>query len=145
MEKLHQSNSFIPELSLVAKTERGEIIGYILLTEVKIQSQNGSVKSLSVAPLAVHPQYQHCGVGGALLHTAHEKAAKLGYETAVLIGHKDYYPRFGYRQAIDYDITFPFDVPPQYCMVKELIPHKLSKTKWKLLYPDIFFENINPK
>ena len=71
---------------------------------------------------------------------AHQKAAALGYGTAVLLGHPDYYPRFGYRKAMDFGIEFPFDVPPEFCMVLELRPHALRGISGTIRYPDAFFE-----
>ena len=139
VERLHKSDSFIPELSLVAKNDEGKIIGYILLTKVEIISENNSIPSLAVAPLAVLPGYQNNGIGGALLKESHKRAAKLNYGTAVLLGHKDYYPRFGYRKAMDYGITFPFNVPPEFCQVIELIPNALKDINGTVHYPDVFF------
>lgn len=83
--RLHQSDTFIPELSLVAETDKGKMVGYILLTKVKIISENGVTNSLAVAPLAVLPEYQNNGIGGMLLREAHGRAAALGYGTAVLL------------------------------------------------------------
>ena len=111
VERLRDSEMFIPQLSLVAETDDGCIVGYILLTKIEIISTNDTTTSLGVAPLAVLPKFQRKGIGGMLIDEAHKRAAMLGYGTAVLLGHKDYYPRFGYRKAIDFDIEFPFDVP----------------------------------
>lgn len=140
VDRLHKSDTYIPELSLVAKTDKGEIVGYILLTKVEIISESGTQTSLAVAPLVVLPEYQNRGIGGILLKEAHKRAAVLGYGTAVLLGHKDYYPRFGYRKAADYGIKFPFDVPSEYCQVIELIPDALKSTKGIVRYPAVFFE-----
>lgn len=138
--RLHQSDTFIPELSLVAETDKGKMVGYILLTKVNIISENGVTNSLAVAPLAVLPEYQNNGIGGMLLREAHGRAAALGYGTAVLLGHKDYYPRFGYCEAAAHGIKFPFDVPSEYCQVIELIPGALKCVNGMVHYPAIFFE-----
>ena len=140
VDRLHKSDTYIPELSLVAKSEKGKIIGYILLTKVKIVSENGVQTSLAVAPLAVLPEYQNRGIGGMLLNEAHKRAAALGYGTAVLLGHKDYYPRFGYRKVADYGIEFPFDAPSECCQVVELIPDALKNVNGIVHYPAVFFE-----
>ncbi len=140
VERLHESDTFIPQLSLVAETDGGKIVGYILLTRVEIVSEDGANISLAVAPLAVLPWFQKRGIGGMLLKEAHKRAALLGYGTAVLLGHKDYYPRFGYRKAIDFGIEFPFDVPYELCMVAELLPHAIDKVHGVVRYPDVFFE-----
>lgn len=136
--RLHKSDTYIPELSLVAKTDKGEIVGYILLTKVEIVSGSEVHTSLAVAPLAVLPEYQNKGIGGMLLMEAHKRAAALGYGTAV--GHKDYYPCFGYCEAIKYGIEFPFDVPSAYCQVIELIPDALKNVNGIVRYPSAFFE-----
>lgn len=138
VDRLHKSDTYIPELSLVAKTDKGEIVGYILLTKVEIVSGSEVHTSLAVAPLAVLPEYQNKGIGGMLLMEAHKRAAALGYGTAVLLGHKDYYPRFGYCEAIKYGIEFPFDVPSAYCQVIELIPGTLKSVNGAVRYPAFF-------
>lgn len=140
VERLHQSEAFIPQLSLVAETDDLKIVGYVLLTEVEIVSGNRVATSLGVAPLAVLPEYQKQGIGGQLIQEAHRRAAALGYGSAVLLGYKDYYPRFGYRQAIDYGIEFPFDAPCECCMVIELQPDALHDVQGTVRYPDAFLE-----
>ena len=138
VERLHLSETYVPPLSLVAETAEKQIVGYILLTEVKIHNGIQSATSLSVAPLAVLPEFQHKGIGGMLIQEAHHRAALLGYGTAVILGHKEYYPRFGYRKAIDLGIEFPFEVPHEYCMVVELIPGAAEGVKGMVCYPAAF-------
>lgn len=139
VDKLRLTDAFIPELSLVAEAD-GEIIGHILLTKVEIVSEKESVPSLGLAPVSVLPQYQRKGVGSALIREAHKRAAELGYGSVVLLGHKDYYPKFGYRQAIDFGIEFPFDVPLEYCMAIELHPEALKGVRGKIRYARPFLE-----
>lgn len=138
VERLHHSETYVPALSLVAETLENQIVGYVLLTEVKINNGNQSVASLSVAPLAVLPEFQRQGIGGMLIREAHQRAALLGYGTAVILGHKEYYPRFGYRKAIDLGIEFPFEVPHEYCMVAELIPGATKGVEGMVCYPAAF-------
>ncbi len=140
VERLHGSAAFVPQLSLVAETADGRVVGYILLTEVEIVSDCGTAVSLGVAPLAVAPEFQRRGVGGALIEEAHRTAAALGYGSAVLLGHEDYYPRFGYRRAADYGIEFPFDAPSECCMAIELRPDALKGVRGTVRYPEAFFE-----
>lgn len=140
VERLHRAETFVPQLSLVAESGDGETVGYILLTPVEIVSDEGVATSLGVAPLAVLPPFQRRGIGGMLLREAHARAAALGYGTAVLLGHKEYYPRFGYRKASDYGIGFPFDAPDECCMVAELRPYALRGLHGRVRYPKAFFE-----
>ena len=140
VERLHESAAFVPQLSLVAESADGRVVGYILLTEVEIVSDSGVAVSLGVAPLAVAPEFQRRGVGGALIAAAHRAAAALGYGSAVLPGHEDYYPSFGYRRAADYGIEFPFDAPSECCMAIELRYDALKGVRGTVRYPDVFFE-----
>lgn len=139
VQRLLSSPGFIPELSLTAWIGN-ELAGYILLSEIEIVSDATSTPSLSLAPLAVLPKFQKTGVGTALIEEAHKRAAKLNYETVVVLGHKDYYPRFGYKKTQDFGITFPIDVPPEFCMVKELTPGSASQAAGRVKYPKAFFE-----
>lgn len=104
--KLRKSDSFIPELSLVAIKEH-KIIGYILFTKIKI----GKNTELALAPLAVLPEYQGQGIGRKLIEKGHEVAKKLEYHYSVVLGSENYYPRFGYVPAVKYGIKAPFEVP----------------------------------
>lgn len=140
VQRLHDEESFIPGLSLVAEADNDKVVGYILLTEIKIASDNNVVTSLAVAPLAVLPEYQRQGIGGMLLNEAHNRAAASGYESTILLGHADYYPRFGYRQASDFGILFPFDAPLECCLVCELKLGALNGISGMVHYPASFFE-----
>ena len=95
---------------------------------------------MSLAPLAVRPDFQRQGIGAALIEEAHKRAAELNYETVLVLGHKDYYPQFGYRRAEDFGIIFPFEVPQEFCMVKELTPGVASLAAGQVKYPKAFFE-----
>ena len=136
--RLRKSDAFIPELSLVAEVDERKIVGHILLTKVAIVSGNESVISLAVAPLSVLPEFQKQGIGGELRREAHKRALQLGYSSAVLLGHKDYYPRFGYKKASDFNIEFPFDVLEEYCMAIELFPGALDGVQGIVHYSDPF-------
>lgn len=135
VERLRERDSFLPQLSLVARMGR-EIVGYILLTRIKI----GVHDSLALAPVAVLPRFQGQGMGSQLIEQAHQQATELGFRSVVVLGHKAYYPRFGYQQADAFGITLPFDVPSEYVMVKELCPAGLKGVSGMVVYDDAFFE-----
>jgi len=139
VKSLQKSKDFIPQLSLAAENDNNMLVGYILLTKLKIISEKRSIVSLGVAPLAVLPEFQKQGIGWMLLEEAHKRAARLGYGSVVLIGHKEYYPRFGYRKESDFGIKFPFAVPQECCMAKELYPNALKGVHGTVRYPDEFF------
>lgn len=102
---LRKSNSFIPELSLIA-VSGDKIIGHILFTKVKI----GNNTELALAPLAVLPEYRRKGVGTKLIKEGHKIAKQLNYNYSVVLGSNKYYSRLGYISASKYNIKAPFDV-----------------------------------
>lgn len=139
VEILRKSNAFIPELSLVA-VMNNKIVGHILLTKLKIHSDKGEMQSLALAPVSVHPDYQRKGIGGMLINKAHSIAKSIGYQSVILVGHPDYYPRFGYKNACEFGISFPFDVPEEACMAVELVENGLKNANGVIEYPKEFWE-----
>ncbi len=138
VERLRKSESFIPELSLVAEKE-GEIVGHILLTKIKIVNPKESFDSLALAPVSVKPSFQNQGIGGQLIRASHQVAKELGYQSIVLLGHENYYPRFGYEWTSKYGIELPFDAPEQNCMVVELVKDGLKGVSGMVEYDKAFF------
>ena len=139
VKRLRNSQSFIPELSLVA-LEKNQIAGHILLTKVIIENKEQKFDSLALAPVSVHPKFQKKGIGKALIIDAHRKAEALGFKSVVLIGHKDYYPKFGYKIASKFGIQFPFDIPQENCMAIELVENGLNNVQGMVNYPKEFYE-----
>ena len=95
VNELRKGDSFIPKLSLVAIKEN-KIVGYILFTKIKI----GEYEEITLAPLAVLPEYQKQGIGSKLIEEGHRIAKELGYHYSVFLGSEKYYPKFGYIPAI---------------------------------------------
>lgn len=93
-------------LALVAE-QAGEVIGHILFSPATV----GGQKVLALAPLSVAPQWQRQGVGKALISAAHRQIETMDYAAVVVLGHPDYYARFGYQPAENYGITAPFELP----------------------------------
>lgn len=138
VERLRKSDAFIPELSLVAEADK-QLIGYILLTKINIIDANAnSYVSLALAPVAVLREFQGKGVGGKLIEAAHNKAKELGFGSVILLGHENYYPRFGYRLTKEFGIKLPFDVPEINCMAIELTENSLQKVSGIVQYAKEF-------
>lgn len=139
VERLRGSNAFVPELSLVAEFEN-KIVGHILLTKLKINNLNNQFESLALAPISVLPKFQHKGIGKSLIEHAHQKAKELGYKSIILLGHENYYPKFGYQPADKFGIKLPFDVPKENCMAIELTKDGLKGVHGLVTYPKAFNE-----
>ena len=138
VEKLRETDAYIPELSLVAEDCGGRVVGHILLSRVTVECEGKVSMALAVAPLSVHPDFQGRGIGGMLISEAHKRAAELGYGVAVLLGHKDYYQRFGYKTASLFGIKFPFETPDECCMVAELKSGCLNGIRGTVRYSEVF-------
>jgi predicted N-acetyltransferase YhbS len=139
VEKLRNSEAFIPELSIVAEIEN-KIVGHILLTRIRIRNKNESFESLALAPVSVKQNYQKKGIGGQLVRKPHVIAKELGFRSIVLLGHENYYPKFGYVLANKFGIKLPFDAPEENCMVMELVENGLKGVSGVVVYSKEFYE-----
>ncbi len=140
VERLRNTEGFIPELSLVAEIN-DQIVGFILLSKIEINYNNRERSAaLALAPVAVLPEFQGGGIGGRLIETAHVIAKSLGHESVILLGHEKYYPKFGYQPLHHFNLSLPFKAPPENCMAIELVPGALKKLAGKVVYPAAFFE-----
>lgn len=106
-------------LSLVA-VEDDRVVGHILFSPVTIESEAEVRAAAGLAPLAVLPELQRSGIGSRLVRAGLEECRNAGHECVVVLGHPDYYPRFGFVPAICYGVRCEFDVPDEAFMVIEL-------------------------
>lgn len=139
VQRLRASKNFIPNLSIVAERD-GKVVGHILLTRIDIIDGSKSSESLALAPVSVLPTYQRKGIGGKLIVYAHEIAKGLGYKSVILVGHKDYYPKFGYFPLKSFGIKLPFDANDENCMAIELVEGALQEAHGKVQYAVEFFQ-----
>ena len=140
VENLRHTAAFIPELSLVALQD-DEIVGHILFSLVDICRDNQSIPVLSLAPMAVLPDYQNQGIGSALVREGLRKCQVTGYPVVVVLGHPGFYPRFGFTPAGEKGLQLPFDAPAEAFMVYELYPHSLDGIQGLVVYPPEFGED----
>lgn len=135
---LRKSNTFIPELSLVAEAD-GRIVGHVLLTKLTIKNGENEYESLALAPVSVLPSHQNRGIGSALINESLKIAKKLGFKSVIVLGHAKYYPRFGFKPASNWGIKPPFDVPDNVFMALELERGSLNGVSGAVVYPKEFF------
>lgn len=161
VQKLRKCSAYVPQLALVAvesAAPSAAVVGYIMLTEVHIvppspqdspdttststsTSQNSQQVALALAPVAVSPSHHKQGIGGALIRHAHEAAKEPGYSSVILLGHQDYYPRFGYRRASEFHIELPQGlkgVPDENWMCVELSEGTLAGVRGTVAYSEPF-------
>jgi len=106
-------------ISLVATTD-GRAVGHILFTPITIDPPSTTKAVAGLAPMAVHPEFQRAGIGTRLVRAGLEECRRHGYAAIVVVGHPEYYPRFGFVQGHTKNLACEFEVPPEVFMVLEL-------------------------
>lgn len=103
--QLRTSKDFVAELDFVAEIE-GEIVGNIMYTIATLKlSNNTELEVLNFGPLTVAPKFQNKGIGSSLVRHSLEEAKRLGFDAVIIFGHPNYYPRFGFKEAKEFNIT----------------------------------------
>jgi putative acetyltransferase len=126
-------------LSLVAIHE-GRVVGHILFSPVVIEATGQSVAAVGLAPMAVLPDWQNQGVGSLLVKAGLDECRGLGHQAVVVLGHADYYPRFGFVPASRYHVGSEYDVPDELFMAVELQPGALAACAGTARYQPEFNE-----
>jgi putative acetyltransferase len=90
--------------------------------------------------MAVTPKYQNRGIGSLLVRASLKKCRELGEDVVVVLGHAEYYPRFGFRPSKPLGITWEIEVPEEVFMVAELREGALAGRKGIVRYRPEFDE-----
>jgi putative acetyltransferase len=133
VEALRESKVHVPELCLVAIHD-GSVVGHIAFSRARLDS---GPEVLALAPMAVLPEHQLHGAGSALVSEGLRRAADTRFPLVVLVGHADYYPRFGFESADALGITAPFEVPTEAWMAYRL-PAYTPDARGTVVFPDAF-------
>ena len=105
VEKLRQSCA--ESVSLVADDD--VVVGHILFTPVVIENQEQRVVGMGLAPMAVVPDRQRQGIGSQLVGRGLEILRERGCPFVVVVGHPEYYPRFGFEPASQHGLVSQWD------------------------------------
>jgi putative acetyltransferase len=124
--------------SLVAEDDT-KIIGHILFSPVTLENEP-ALTLLGLAPMAVLPSRQRQGVGSGLVREGLERCRQLNAAAVVVLGHPEYYPRFGFSPASRLSLRSEYDVPDEVFMVCELRDGALSGLSGTIRYHPVFGE-----
>ncbi len=113
-----------PHISLVA-TRQGQVVGHIFFSPVTLEAADSAL-ILGLAPMAVLPEHQGQGVGSQLVREGLKECRRIGCDVVVVVGHPEYYPRFGFVPASQKGLRCEYPVPDEVFMVAELKPDALS-------------------
>jgi putative acetyltransferase len=121
-------------VSLIA--EQNHPVGHILFSRMFIDTAAGSIPAVSLAPMAVLPENQRSGIGGRLIQRGLDLLHEQGERITIVVGHPDYYPRFGFSSEKAACLVSPF--PREAFMAMELQAGALNGIRGAVRYAAAF-------
>jgi predicted N-acetyltransferase YhbS len=109
-------------VSLVAEID-GRLVGHSLFTPVVIESNERHCRGMGLGPISVLPEYQGRGVGSRLIESGLDQLRAAGVPFVVVMGHLDYYPRFGFVPASKYGVTTTFGAEADRLFMIQMLSH----------------------
>ena len=97
-------------VELVAATDTA-LQGHILYSPLTIKRGATKIAAAALAPVSVLPAFQRSGIGAALIEAGNAACSDLGLGAIIVLGHPDYYPRFGFSSALTESLNAPFSGP----------------------------------
>lgn len=82
------------------------VVGHIAFSPVRVASADGDWTAMGLAPLAVAPARQRSGIGSLLVKAGFAACRALGENVVFVLGHRTYYPRFGFVRADERGCTY---------------------------------------
>ena len=122
---LRESTTYNRELSQVAELG-GRIVGHVLLTRVPLRKDGEEKHLLALGPMSVVPSQSHRGIGSELINASIRLAKEKGYGAIVVLGHPEYYKRFGFVQARELQVTCNLPAPEDALTIMEIVEGNLA-------------------
>jgi len=126
-------------ISLVAEDD-GRVVGHILFSPVAIETSERELVGVGLAPMSVIPERQNQRIGSLLVEDGLRRCREDGHPFVVVLGHPEYYPRFGFVPASRFGIKSEYDVADEVFMVMELQEGALSGCAGVVKYQPEFNE-----
>ncbi len=120
VQALRADRGWVPALSLVAEDGDGNVVGHVVCSEGFVDDE----AAVGLGPIGVLPGHQGSHIGHALMHAVLGAADALDYPLVVLLGHTDYYPRFGFVPADTLGITPPDPAWGEHFQARVLATHR---------------------
>jgi putative acetyltransferase len=125
----------VVHVSLVA-LEGEEIAGHILFSALSVQVDGRHISAAALAPLSIAPAFQRQGYGSSLVRAGIEALRLRGCEAIIVLGHPNFYPRFGFSDRLASHLRAPFCGPA--FMGLELAPGALAGREGSVTYARAF-------
>ena len=97
-------------VSLVAESG-GALVGHVLFSRMDVEADGVSLPAAGLAPVSVVPARQGEGIGAALIRAGLDALRQQGIAMSFVLGHADYYARFGYSTDLGARFASPFAGP----------------------------------
>ena len=140
---LRKTRNYVKGFSIVALQD-DKIVGHAIFTHAAIMNRGKRFNCLALGPMAVLPELQRKGIGTKLVEEGILRAKENNFKTIIVIGHSDYYPKFGFIKASEKKITTRFKVPEENFMVLELNTNALKGISGLAEYAKEF-ANLKPE
>ena len=125
-----------PVVSLVAE-DSGQAVGHIIFSPVSL-SGYPDLKVMALGPVAEATEKQRKGIGSELVPAGLDQCRELGVAAVVVLGHPEYYPRFGFSPSSRFGMDSEYEVPEEVFMAMELQPDALSGKSGRIKYHAAF-------
>lgn len=113
-------------LSLVA-VRNGRIVGHILYSPVELVREGATLHAAGLGPMAVRPDQQRARIGSRQVRASLERLGRGGHGGVIVLGHPDYYPRFGFERASRFGLRWEHPCPDEAFLALELRPGALGR------------------
>jgi putative acetyltransferase len=130
IERLRADGDVLFELVAI---EDGAVVGHILFSRL---FADRAELFAALAPMAVRPGRQRSGTGGALIRAALDSAREFGAHGVLVLGHIDYYPRFGFSASTAAQVASPYAGSPAFMALA--LEKGAFDTPLSVAYPDAF-------
>lgn len=121
-------------LSLIA-TLNGQVVGHIIYSPLTVGDE---VTGAALGPMAVVPEHQRQGLGGRLVEAGNRRMKDAGRPFIIVLGHADFYPRFGFTPACTRGIKCEWEVPDDVFMLLVLDETKMQGVSGPAKYREEF-------
>jgi len=127
-------------LSFVAVVDE-QVVGHILFSPATIEQDGKAIEGMGLAPMAVIPEHQRRGIGSSLVETGLDILRDSSCPFVIVLGHPEYYPRFGFETASRHGITCQWDgVPDEAFMILVFDQNAMKHVSGVARYRDEFGE-----
>lgn len=96
VDALRESGELL--LSLVARDE-SRVVGHVAFSRLVVETADGPIGGVALAPLGVLPGFQDSGVGTDLVTSGLRMLAERAEQVVLVVGNPAYYSRFGFSCA----------------------------------------------